>query len=64
MSEVTIATRSRENAQPKRMQVSFDLRTFLRILTFLNLERIPLKAIYRYLFTNNHLLILLIHYLF
>jgi len=38
MSEVTLATRSRDSAQPIRMQVSFELRTFLSFLTFLTLE--------------------------
>jgi len=35
MSEVVIATKSRDSAQSI---VSFELRTFLRILTFLTLE--------------------------
>jgi len=34
MSEVTIATRSRDNAQPIRMQVSFELRTVLSFSTY------------------------------
>jgi len=42
MSEVTLATRSRHRAQPIRVQVFFELRTFLSFLTFLNLEWIPL----------------------
>jgi len=37
MSEVTLATRSRESAQPIRIQVSFELRTFFSFLTFWNL---------------------------
>jgi len=45
MSEVTIATGSRDSAQLITMQVSFELRTFLSFLTFLNLEWIPLIAI-------------------
>jgi len=32
MSEVTIATTSRDRAQPIRMQVSFDLQTLLAFL--------------------------------
>jgi len=42
MSEITIATRSRDSAQPIRMQVSFELGTFLSFPIFLNLEWIPL----------------------
>jgi len=38
MSEVTIATRLRDSAQPKEMKVSIELRTILRILTFLEFE--------------------------
>jgi len=37
MSKVTIATKTCESAHPIKMQVSFELLTFLRIFTFLNL---------------------------
>jgi len=36
MSEVTIATRSRDSAQPIRMPVLFELRTFLSFISFVN----------------------------
>jgi len=37
-SEITIATRSSDRAQPIMVQVFFEHRTFLSFLTFLNLE--------------------------
>jgi len=40
---VSIATRSRGRAQPIRMQVSFELKTFLRFLPFLNLGVNPIS---------------------
>jgi len=45
MSEITIAIKSHGCAQPISIQVSFQLRTFLSFLTFLNLEWMPLLFI-------------------
>jgi len=50
MSEIIKATWSRDSAQPIRMQVSFDFRTFLSSLTFLNLESIRL-ILFKLVFT-------------
>jgi len=51
MSEVTIATRSRDSAQPIRMQVSS-----LSFLTFLNLELI--RLIFQNNYPNSHITVI------